>query len=288
MTKKIGLIDYFLDEWHANNYPAWLRESAAEQGLDWDVAYAWADTDKPGGLHTDDWCIAHHVQRAGSLAELVERSDALIVLSPDHPEHHLRLSELALQSGKPVYIDKTFAPDLATAAKLFEMAAAGGTPIFSTSALRYSEQLVALPAGINADSISHLSVTGPGAFENYAVHQMEMIVALLGTAVTRVKSLSAPNGGRQLLIEFEEGRQASFLQINNAPFQLLLQPKGEAEGYIVPECTGFFPELMKQMLLFFESGVPPVPREQTLAVMALLDAGRLALDRRDEWISVAR
>ena len=24
--KKIGFIDFYLDEWHANNYPAWIRE----------------------------------------------------------------------------------------------------------------------------------------------------------------------------------------------------------------------------------------------------------------------
>ena len=23
---KIGFIDYYLDEWHANNYPDWFRE----------------------------------------------------------------------------------------------------------------------------------------------------------------------------------------------------------------------------------------------------------------------
>ena len=32
--KKIGFIDFFLDEWHANNYPKWIRQaSAAARGL---------------------------------------------------------------------------------------------------------------------------------------------------------------------------------------------------------------------------------------------------------------
>lgn len=287
-VKTIGFIDYFLDEWHANQYPAWLRRWAAELNLNWDVAYGWADIDKPGGLSTEQWCKTHGVQRAESLEELVERSDAMIVLSPDHPEHHVRLAELALRSGKPTYIDKTFAPDRAAAVDLFERAEAGGTPLFSTSALRYAEQIIAANATVGANDISHLAVTGPGAFENYAVHQLEMIVTLLGTKATRLKSLSAPNGGRHLLIEFEGDRQATFLQINNAPFQFMIQPRGEADGLIVPECSDFFPGLMKEMLHFFESGKPPVPREQTLAVMALLDAGRAALERRDEWIQVAR
>jgi hypothetical protein len=25
--KKIGFIDYFLDEWHAENYPQWIEEN---------------------------------------------------------------------------------------------------------------------------------------------------------------------------------------------------------------------------------------------------------------------
>lgn len=24
--KKIGFIDYYLSEWHANNYPIWIKE----------------------------------------------------------------------------------------------------------------------------------------------------------------------------------------------------------------------------------------------------------------------
>ena len=27
--KTIGFIDYYLDEWHANNYPAWIRARRA-------------------------------------------------------------------------------------------------------------------------------------------------------------------------------------------------------------------------------------------------------------------
>ena len=25
---KIGFIDYYLDEWHANKYPAWIKEAS--------------------------------------------------------------------------------------------------------------------------------------------------------------------------------------------------------------------------------------------------------------------
>lgn len=34
--KKIGFIDYYLSEWHANNYPAWIKEINPE----FEIAYA--------------------------------------------------------------------------------------------------------------------------------------------------------------------------------------------------------------------------------------------------------
>ena len=51
---------------------------------------------------------------------------------------HEELSQLPLKSGKPTYIDKTFAPDYPTAKRIFDLAEANGTPCYSTSALRYA------------------------------------------------------------------------------------------------------------------------------------------------------
>ena len=36
---KVGFIDYFLDEWHANNYPEWIKDMSNGR---YEVAYAWA------------------------------------------------------------------------------------------------------------------------------------------------------------------------------------------------------------------------------------------------------
>ena len=48
---KIGFIDYYLDEWHANNYPELIKELS---GGDMEVAYAYGHIDSPiGGMTTD-------------------------------------------------------------------------------------------------------------------------------------------------------------------------------------------------------------------------------------------
>lgn len=284
--KKIGFIDYYLDEWHANNYPAWIRERVKLHRLDWEVAYAWAELDKPDGMTTDEWCAAHHVQRAETIEQLIELSDAIIILSPDHPEHHERLAHLALQAGKPIYMDKTFAPDPAAARRIFARAQAGNTPLFSTSALRYALEIQEHASRIAADSIEFLAVSGPGKYANYAVHQFEMIVTLMGTELKRLKSLSTEHG-RQLIIELDGGRQASYLQMKSAPFQAIIQLK-DGEGSYIAQCSDMFLQLMDHILRFFEDGKPPVQPEETLAVIALIEAGRAALEQCDEWIDVAR
>ena len=194
--KRIGFIDYYLDEWHANHYPAWIREQCRAAGSDCDVALAWADIGRPGGLGTAEWCSRNQVAAASSLAEVVERSDYLVVLSPDNPEQHERLARLPLMSGKPVYIDKTFAPGLASGRRMFDLAAQHGTPMFSSSALRFASELMSQPEALpDRSGLEYLSTLGPGSFTTYAVHQLEMIVALAGPDARRIKSLS---GGQEI------------------------------------------------------------------------------------------
>ena len=113
----IGFIDYFLDEWHANNFPGWIRELS---GGAMAVTHAYAMIDSPkGGRGTVKWCDDMGIQRCDTIEEAIAHCDGLIVLSPDNVEMHEQLCEKPLRSGKPVYVDKVFAPDLATAKRIF-------------------------------------------------------------------------------------------------------------------------------------------------------------------------
>ncbi len=58
---KIGFVDYYLDEWHANNYPALIKEVS---GGEMEVAYAYGHIDSPiGGMTTDEWCAKYGIER---------------------------------------------------------------------------------------------------------------------------------------------------------------------------------------------------------------------------------
>ncbi|MCR4621381.1 MAG: hypothetical protein K5663_04800 [Clostridiales bacterium] len=272
----IGFIDYYLDEWHANNYPRLISE--ATQGK-MRVNLAYGHIDSPiGGRTTDKWCEDMGIRRAGSIDEVCEQSDCIIVLSPDNCEMHELLCQKPLRTGKRVYVDKTFAPDFTTAKRIFDIAEASGTPCYSTSALRYASEY----QGIS--DVSALTSVGPYRFETYAIHQLEPVMMLIGSKPEKVMYVPG-KGAYSLSIAFEDGRTA---QINgfdaNAPFLMNLVSKGQ--NMLINVKSDFFGAFIRNLTRFFETGEGAVPHEETLRIMAVRGAGVEAIKRPCEWVRI--
>ena len=265
--KKIGFIDYRLDEWHANNYPAWIAQACRETGLDWEVGYAWAEEEAPQGLlSTREWCDKFSVTPCDTLEEVCERSDALLILAPSNPEKHLPYAQRALAYGKNTYIDKTFAPDARQAEEIFALSRRYGAKIFSTSALRFATELQGL------EGAHSVYVTGGGSnLEEYCIHILEMIVCVMGTGAAKVR-YEGDLGQGIGHIGFDGGRMAHLIYGPRMPYALDVQAeKGQASCYY-PVKSAFFPALLTEILRFYETGSLPVPEEQTMACMRLRDA----------------
>lgn len=282
---KIGFIDYYLDEWHAQNYPKWIDEIS---GGTFTAAVAYGDVEGTlfGRRSNQAFCDAHGIELMPTIEALIEASDCLIVLSPDNPEEHLRLAELALKSGKAVYVDKTFATSEADARTMFDWAEASGTPMYSTSALRYSKAYQNLPA-----DIQNLRSQGGGVPYNYLVHQLEPIIKMMGTDVKRAMGWGSEKLATYLL-EFESGRVASLNQHESYGFQMQIEADGST--FTVDANDDFFNGMIGDMLTFFtrvlEGGdrTIPVPRAETEAVMAAREILLEALANPGEWINRKR
>jgi len=277
---KIGFIDYFLDEWHANNYPAWIKEASKGE---MEVAFAYAKIDSPhGGMTTDEWCEKYGIERCHTIEELVEKSDALVVLSPDNCEMHEELCQIPLRSKKPTYVDKTFAPDLATARRIFEIAEQSGTPCYTTSALRYAAEYRV----VDKSCVEAASLWGGGSFETYSIHQLEPLVMLMNAQAKRVMYLPG-NGWLTLNIEFEDGRYGTITQFENwSPFvSNICTSKG---CHLLNIESDFFHEFILELIAFFKTGSEKVPHRETLMIMALREAGIKAQKQPAEWVSVER
>ncbi|WP_172251388.1 Gfo/Idh/MocA family protein [Saccharibacillus deserti] len=275
--KRIGFIDYFLDEWHANHYPGWIEQAS---GGTFKVTCAYGKIDSPTGKTNADWCQGSGIELLSTIQEVIDSSDYLIVLSPDHPEFHEELSRLALESGKPTYVDKTFAPDRGTALRMFERAANHQTPLYSSSALRFAPEY----AEARGREIDTVFSQGPGQYSNYAVHQIEPIVSLMGIGARRVMSVGtklAPS----LLVDYEDGRQAALLHIQNSPFLLTLQYKNGESARFTAEAD-FFAAFIADLLRFFDTGTPSVRAEETILIMTLIEYGSQAAQTPYQWVDL--
>ncbi len=279
--KKIGFIDYYLDEFHANNYPEMIKKQSNGR---YEVCYAYAKIDSPiGGMTSKEWSAKYKVELLDTIEEVIEKSDLLIVLSPDNPEMHLELTDLALKSGKLVYVDKTFAPDKETAIKIFENADKHGTKCFSSSALRFVTEL----KKIDTDKIYKVYSEGPGSYEIYSIHQIEPIMSLMKCRAKRVMAIS-DKAHPSLVIEFEDGRYAQMYQrIAEGPRSFRITACYDDNTADIHKIeSDYFSLFIDAMIEFFDTGVVPVPHEQTIDVIAVRQAGFKAFETPFTWINI--
>lgn len=273
---KIGFIDYYLDEWHANNYPAWIREAS---GGEMSVTLAYGLIDGPNGRRTNaQWCSDMGIRQADSIEQVVAECDGIIVLSPDNCEMHEQLCQLPLRSGKPVYVDKTFAPDYETARRIFDIAEESGTPCYSTSALRYAAEYQ------NVGEVRAISSWGPNGFEIYSIHQLEPIMMLMKADARRVMYLPGDQW-YSMTVEFTDGRIASFTgYAKGSPFMMNIACADGAK--LIEVKSDFFHEFIVRLVEFFRDPARIVPHEETLRIMAVRGAGLKAIEAPGTWIPV--
>lgn len=272
--KKIGFVDYYISEWHANNYTKWLADSIKNAGADFTVAYAWAELEVSlfDGATTDEWCEKYGVSRCDTLEELCEKSDYILILAPSNPETHLRYAETVLKYGKNTFIDKTFAPDFETACRIFELAKKYNTKIFSSSALRYADELAQYSLGADAVSL----MFGGSNLPEYIVHPVEIATKTIGTAA---KSVRLETSADQTLvrINYADGRAANLLYSPTLTYSALVSGR-DGKTVNIPKLSGFFPNLMSDIVRFFIEGTSSFDAAETLAVMRVRDAVLSALE----------
>lgn len=276
--KKIGFIDYYLDEWHANNYPQMIKDACGDEMA---VCYAWGKIDAPGGRTNKKWAEDYGVELLGSIEEVIEKSDYLILLSPDNPEMHEELALLPAASGKRLYIDKTFAPDAATAKRIFERADAHGTPCYSSSALNFSDEL----KEAKKEDVEYLSSFGSGDYEIHSIHQIEQVAVLMGGGAESVM-YTGTEKFPSFKVRFSGHRYADMVLMPGRFRMHVGYRDGKAADYMVE--SPFFARFIENMLEFFRTGAIPVPHAQTVEVIAIREASIRAKETPFVWVDIQK
>lgn len=278
-VKTIGFIDYYVSEWHANHYPEWIRQVCEATGKKFEVRYAWAEqyVSPVDGKNTDEWCKEYGIEKCETIDEICNKADYLIVLAPSNPEKHLGYAKEVLKYKKNTYIDKTFAPDYATAKEIFDVGEKYGTKFFSSSALRFGNE------SNNLGEVQSLVTTGGGGdIEEYIIHQIEPTVKILKA---RPLSLKVEKLGEDyvIFVKFENGKTAIVNYATLFPYAVHYRRPDGSYGYTSIESSTFI-NLLTAILEFFETGVLPFDSTETLYVMKIREGVIKGLEKLGEKI----
>lgn len=217
-----------------------------------------------------------------SMEEVIEKSDYLMVLSPDNPEMHEELCRLPLKSGKLTYVDKTFAETLESAKRIFEMAEEGNTKCYSSSALYFAKEY----GDLYKKEAVYIDSCGPNKFPIYIIHQLEPIVAMLKENPVKAMSVGTEEFP-VVIVEFEGGKRAKMSTfLRGQTFSMNVGLKDENAVFVKVQ-SDFWEGFIKSLACFFETGEIPVPHENTLRVIAAREAANKALEKPYEWVYVA-
>ncbi|MCC7007704.1 MAG: hypothetical protein IT184_02705 [Acidobacteria bacterium] len=266
---RIGFVDDNLDNYHANVYLKALTGTL--QGRGFTLAGCTGLQEQPGRA----WAAKNDIPYFPDVAALNAAVDFFMLLAPSTPETHLELCRRVLPLKKPTFVDKTFAPDFATARDIVALADRSGTSMQTSSALRYTNvQEEAKKLG--ADAVEHMITWGNGgSFGEYAIHPVELLISVMGPDAQRL--MRRGTGDRsQLLIDFSGGRTGvvNVYTGSATPFAASLSSR-KGTRYLPVDQARMFEASLSSTLDFFETGRPNVDRRETMAVMGILEASRL-------------
>jgi predicted dehydrogenase/Tol biopolymer transport system component len=215
------------------------------------------------------------VKIVDSIEELLTMCDA-VLLETNDGRPHLEQVAPVLKAGKPVFIDKPIAGSLADTVAIFELGRHYGTPLFSSSSLRFSSGAQAIRAGekgkvIGCDAYSPCSLeqTHPDLYW-YGIHGVETLFTVMGAgceSVTRTHTEDTDfvtgvwKGGR--IGTFRGARTGSRGYGATAFCEKGIVQVGKYEGYR---------PLVVQFVEFFRGGKVPVSERETLEIYAFMSA----------------
>lgn len=220
-----------------------------------------------------------HVRIVENIPELCQQVDGVLLESVDG-RVHLEQARQVIAAHKPLFIDKPLAAKLEDAREIARLAKAAGVPWFSSSSLRYNGV-----ASLRTPDLEGAATWGPGPLEEhhyldlswYAIHPIEMLYTLMGTGCQEVTRVSGADAD-VAIGRWKDGRIGTVRALRPyGTYGAVAFRRGQGKGQSV-EVSGHpsdgYAPLVREIVKFFESGVPPVTNEETLEIFAFMDAAQ--------------
>ncbi len=219
----------------------------------------------------------YKVKLVEKIPDLCPLVDAILLESVDG-RVHLEQARQAFTCKKPVFIDKPLAASLADAKEIARLAKESGIPWFSCSSLRFTTayQQAAHDGsqgkilGAEAHGPASLEPTNPGLFW-YGIHSVETLFTFMGPGCVSVTMTS--NADVDLAVgTWKDGRVGVVRGLRKGKQDYGALLFREKDVLYVPAVSVSYVALVREIMEFFKTGRPPVSPEETLEIMAFMDA----------------
>lgn len=227
------------------------------------------------------------VEIVDSIPKLMEKCDVVLLESVDGRPHLSQFKQLA--AGKPVFIDKPAAANLADVVAIFKVAEQTKTPCFSSSALRYCSAVTKLANDPAVGVVTGCSVASPFETEPhhidlawYGVHGVEAIYTLMNPGC---EAVSRVDGSTATLVtgRWSDGRIAAWRGLKGHA-DYIFTAFGD-KGIATDRGFSGYEPLVDEICTFFVSGKPPVPAAETIEMFAFMEAADESLKRNGALVS---
>lgn len=218
------------------------------------------------------------VELVDSIEELCRKVDAIIIASVDG-RSHLPQARVVFASKKRVFIDKPFAGSLRDARRIVQLARESGTPFFSSSSLRFAAEIQSFKRDPKLGKVLGAFSYSPAPFEPhhpdlfwYGIHGIEILYTLMGKGCESVTRVYA-DGADVVVGRWKDGRTGVFRGIREGARTYGAVAFGTgAVMSTTPPMKADYRGLVVEIVKFFQTGVPPVLPEETLEMMAFMEA----------------
>lgn len=229
------------------------------------------------------------VEIVGSVEELLTRAD-VFMLETNDGRRHLEQALPVLKAGKRLFIDKPMAASLSDALAIFAAADQYGVPVFSASSLRYIKGMKEVKEG-SAGKILGAEAFSPAALEKthpdffwYGIHGVETLFTAMGPGCKSVVRITTPDTD-MAVGTWSDGRIGSFRGLRAGKKDYGGTIFGEKAIVQLGAYNGYNP-LLEEIIRFFQTGIEPVDRQETIEIMAFMEAADLSKKKKGVPVSI--
>jgi hypothetical protein len=271
------------------NHVQGARVVAAFKGGSPDVEASRTRIDRFAAELKDKWGI----EFVASIEELSAKVDAVLLLSVDG-RAHLNQVRPVFAAKKRVFIDKPMTASYADAREIARLSREAGVPFFSSSSLRFVADVQAVRRSDTHGGILGAFAFGPETLEPhhpdlfwYGIHTVEMLYTLMGPGCDRVTRVKTDTGDT-VVGTWKDGRIGTMRGLiqGRQDYGAVLFGMKAVLATPVPMRSDYRP-LLVEIVKFFQTGVSPVEPDETLEILAFMEAADLSKSRGGAPVAVA-